>query len=166
MLSRVAASLKASRAEPLLAVTGHDYQAVESLLADADINYIHNPAYDDGISSSLKRGLGALPRDIDAVVVCLGDMPQVSAETIDRLIAAFDPLEGRAICVPSYRGKPGNPVLFAARFIAELQSLSGDVGARGLLSDYSALICDVPVDDPGVLRDADTPEALRALQQS
>ena len=114
----------------------------------------------------MKRGLGALPGDIDGVVVCLGDMPLVSAAVIDRLIAAFDPAEGRAICVPSYRGKRGNPMLFASRFIPELQTLTGDVGARGLLSDYAALVCEVPVEVSGVLLDADTPQSLAALRHS
>jgi molybdenum cofactor cytidylyltransferase len=164
MLVKVSRMLRASRADPILAVSGHDYERVEALLAAEGLRYVHNPAYASGISSSLKRGLGALPAGLDGVIVCLGDMPKVTSAVIDSLIAAFDPLEGRAICVPTWQGKPGNPVLFASRFIPELQTLSGDVGARGLMSDYPELLCEVPVDSSGVLIDADTPESLERLR--
>lgn len=166
MLERSLANLKASRANPLQAVSGHDYEAIETLLDAAGVKYVHNPAFAEGLSTSLKRGLAALPTNIDGVVVCLGDMPKVSTDSIDCLIAAFKPSEGRAICVPSYRGKRGNPMLFASRFIPELQNLRGDMGARGLLSLYPDFVCEVPVDDPGILADADTPEDLARLRQS
>ena len=164
MVVSVARALKNSHADPILAVSGHDYEAVEALLSEEGLKFVHNPAFASGISSSVKRGLGALPGEVDGVIVCLGDMPKVTSAVIDRLIAAFDPLEGRAICVPTWQGKAGNPMLFASRFIPEVQTLSGDVGARSLLSDYPELVCEVPVDGPGVLIDADTPESLARLR--
>ena len=82
---------------------------------------------------------------------------------IDRLIAAFDPVEGRAICVPVSHGKRGNPVLWPSRYFAEIRRLAGDRGARDLLGRYSDEISYVPVSDEGVNLDVDTPEALRSL---
>ncbi len=152
-----------SDAAEVLVVTGHQRQAVEGALAGLGVPTVHNPDYEQGLSTSLKAGLAALPAAIDGVVVLLGDMPRVAPGVIDKLIAAFDPLEGRAICQPSWRGKRGNPVLFARRFFAELQGLGGDVGAKPLLADYPELVCEVPVDDEAVLSDVDTPEAYRAL---
>ncbi len=83
---------------------------------------------------------------------------------IDRLIAAFDPLEDRAICLLNWWGRRGNPVLFARRFFAEIQAISGDMGARELIGDYPDLVCEVPMPDDAVLTDVDTPEALAALK--
>jgi len=83
---------------------------------------------------------------------------------IDRLIAAFDPLEDRAICLPTWWDRRGNPVLFARRFFAEIQAISGDMGARELIGDYPDLVCEVPMPDDAVLTDVDTPEALAALK--
>jgi molybdenum cofactor cytidylyltransferase len=104
------------------------------------------------------------------VVVALGDMPRVEAAAIDRLIAAFNPLEGRAICVPTWDGKRGNPVLFASRFLAEMQEIAGDVGARHLIGEYPELVVEVAMDETeaghGVLLDVDTPEALAALKET
>jgi molybdenum cofactor cytidylyltransferase len=97
-------------------------------------------------------------------------MPRVAAPAIDRLIAAFDPVEGRAICVPTWRGKRGNPVLFARRFVPEVQAITGDQGARHLIGEYPEAVCEVAMDDlgpgGGVLVDVDTPEALAAVRET
>jgi molybdenum cofactor cytidylyltransferase len=117
------------------------------------------------LSTSLKRGLMALPGDVDAALICLGDMPRVSAAQIDRLIAAFDPVEGRAICVPTVHGKRGNPVLFARRFFEEMEAVGGDVGARHLIGEAPELVCEVEMTGDGVLLDIDTPEALTEARE-
>ncbi len=82
------------------------------------------------------------------------------------MIAAFDPLEGRAICLPTWGGKRGNPALLARRFFAEVQAISGDVGARALIGEYPEAVAEVAMDDLasgfGVLEDIDTPEDLSA----
>ena len=96
-------------------------------------------------------------------MVCLGDMPRVSPKAIDRLIAAFNPLEGRAICVPTWQGKRGNPVLFARRFFPEMLEVSGDVGARALIGEHAEVVCEVAMDDDAVLVDVDTPEMLATV---
>jgi molybdenum cofactor cytidylyltransferase len=163
MVSHVLDSLTASQAKPVTVVTGHDYAAVEKVLPKKGFTLTHNPDYASGLSSSLRRGLAALPENIDGVLVCLGDMPRVSPTVIDRLIAAFNPTEGRAICVPTWQGKRGNPVLFARRFFAEMQDIAGDTGARALIGEHAEVVCEVAMDDDAVLLDIDTPEALAAL---
>ena len=122
------------------------------------------PTFAEGLSTSLKRGLAALPEDIDGALVCLGDMPLVTGRDLDRLIAAFNPLEGRAIIVPTRRGKRGNPVLWARRFFAEMAKIAGDVGARHLIGEHAELVAEVEMDDDAILVDIDTPEALAALR--
>ena len=99
------------------------------------------------------------------MLVCLGDMPRIEPAVLDRLIAAFNPLEGRAICVPVWEGKRGNPVLWAKSFFAEMGALAGDVGARHLIGQYAELVAEVPMPDDAVLLDIDTPEALASLRQ-
>jgi molybdenum cofactor cytidylyltransferase len=100
------------------------------------------------------------------VVVLLGDMPLVGREQINRLINAFNPTEGRAIVVPTARGKRGNPVLFATRFAPEIRSIGGDVGARHLLGEHADEIFEIEMDDAATLVDVDTPEALEALMKA
>ena len=85
---------------------------------------------------------------------------------LDKLIAAFNPLEGRAICVPTWQGKRGNPLLFARRFLPEVQAIAGDIGAKSLLGEYPELVAEVAVADDGVLFDIDTPDALGSLKSA
>jgi molybdenum cofactor cytidylyltransferase len=138
---------------------------VQTALRGCKVTFVHNPDFAHGMSTSLKRGLAALPADRDGALVCLGDMPLVMPAALDRLIAAFDPLEGRAICVPTWNGKRGNPVLWARRFFAEMAELAGDVGAKHLIGEHADLVAEVAMSDDAVLTDVDTPEALAALRQ-
>ena len=91
--------------------------------------------------------------------------PRVDPAVLDRLISAFNPAEGRAICLPVWEGKRGNPVLWAKRFFPEMGSLAGDVGARHLIGQYAELVAEVPMPDDSVLLDIDTPEALAIYRQ-
>lgn len=164
LVRHTVAAAQASQADPLLLVTGHAREAVESAVSETGVNRIHNPDYAQGLSTSLRRGLASLPDDVDGVVVLLGDMPKIDAKTIDKLIAAFDPLEGRAICIPTSHGKRGNPVLFARRFFAEAMEIAGDVGAKPLIADHADQVAEVPVDGNSVLLDVDTPAALARIE--
>ena len=143
---------------------GNQADQVDAALGKLPVERVRNPAFAEGLSTSLKCGLAALPDDIDGVIVCLGDMPLVAGRDLDRLIAAFNPLEGRAIVVPTRRGKRGNPVLWAKRFIPEMAELAGDVGAKHLIGEHAELVCEVEMDDDSVLVDIDTPDALAALR--
>jgi molybdenum cofactor cytidylyltransferase len=165
MVARVAQRLLASRARPIVAVIGARADEVDAALGRLPIERVRNPDFTQGLSTSLKRGLAALHGELDGAFVCLGDMPLVAGRHLDRLIAAFNPLEGRAIIVPTRRGKRGNPVLWASRFFAEMGQLAGDVGARHLIGEYSEFVAEVEMDDDAVLVDIDTPEALAALRQ-
>ena len=103
------------------------------------------------------------PADVDAALVCLGDMPKIRSSLLDRLIQAFNPVEGRAICVPTWDGKRGNPVLWGCQFFQEMAALTGDVGAKHLMTEHPELVVEVAAEDDAILADVDTPEALAAL---
>ncbi|HYD30422.1 MAG TPA: molybdopterin-binding/glycosyltransferase family 2 protein [Azospirillaceae bacterium] len=160
MVARAVDAALASQARPVVVVTGHDREAVAAVLGARPVTLVHNPDYGRGISASLRAGIAALPQEVDGVLVCLGDMPFVAPPTLNRLIAAYAPAEGRAVCVPTVAGRRGNPVLWDRRFFAAMAGLSGDSGARALLHSHADLVCEVPVDDQGVLLDFDTPEAF------
>jgi len=164
MVARAVDAALASQAAPVVVVVGNDAMRVRAALAGRGATIVENPAFADGLSASLRVGLAALPPDVDGAVVLLGDMPRVAAAHIDRLIAAFNPVEGRAICVPTHRAKRGNPVLWAARFFPEMTALTGDAGARALLGRHADEIAEVEMADDGVLLDVDTPAALAELR--
>jgi molybdenum cofactor cytidylyltransferase len=154
----------ASRAEPVIVVTGHERGRVEAALSDLSVRLVHNPEYAQGLSTSLKAGLGAVPDNVDSAIVCLGDMPQVTTPLIDRLIATFDPKSNALVVVPTIGGKRGNPVVWSRQFFPELMRLDGDVGARHLIGANADVVTEVSVEDTGVLIDVDTPEALVAVR--
>jgi len=163
-LVRIAAEQAlASRADPVIVVTGHQRERVEQALAGLSVRLVHNPDFAEGLSTSLKTGVAAVPAAADGAIVCLGDMPQVRAAMIDRLIAAFDPERSALIVVPTIEGKRGNPVLWSRRFFPELAALEGDAGARHVIATYGEAGVEVPA-DTAALVDIDTPDALRAVK--
>lgn len=145
-------------------VTGNKPAEVQHALDGLDVTYTHNPNFADGLSTSLAAGTGALEADIDGVVVLLGDMPLITADLIGQLVAAFNPAENRAICVPVHHGKRGNPILWAARFFADMANVQGDTGARHLIGENAEWIAEVDAGDAAIFRDIDTPEALEKLR--
>ena len=160
MIARVVDQVLASRARPVRVVVGHRADEVMAALAGRPVTAVPAADYAEGLSASLRAGLAAVTER--AALVVLGDMPLVSAAVIDRLVAAYDPDEGRLIAVPVHEGQWGNPVLWDRRFFPAMMALTGDAGARPLLRQHADVVAEVPADD-GVLRDFDTPESLAAF---
>ncbi|MFQ3623118.1 MAG: molybdopterin-binding/glycosyltransferase family 2 protein [Acetobacteraceae bacterium] len=160
MIAQVVDNVLASRARPVLVVTGHEAEAVRDSLRGRDVVFVHNPDYASGLSTSLRAGLDALPVDTEAALVCLGDMPLVRPAVLDRLLAAFDPDEGREIVMPTHRGKQGNPMLWGRRLFPAMRAVAGDVGARHLAGEHADVVHEVEIGDESVLRDFDTQAAL------
>lgn len=154
----------ASRARPVIVVTGHERERVEAALAGLPVRLVHNPDFAQGLGSSLRAGIAAVPAEADGAIVCLGDMPQVDAALIDRLIAAFAPEAGALAVVPTIDGRRGNPVLWSRRFFPDLIAIEGDIGARHLISRYGEAVVEVAVTGKGALVDVDTPDALRGVK--
>ncbi|MGH6719899.1 MAG: NTP transferase domain-containing protein, partial [Alphaproteobacteria bacterium] len=160
MVAHVVDAALASAARPVVVVTGHQEDAVRRALAGRAVTFVANPDHAGGLSTSLIHGIDALPADVTAAVVCLGDMPWIGAALIDRLIAAYDPTKRRAIVVPSHHGKRGNPVLWDRRFFPAMKRLAGDVGARHLIGEHEDQVAEIDSTGDAVLADIDTPQAL------
>ncbi len=164
-LVRIAAEeALASRAKPVIVVAGHQREQIEHALAGLPVRLVHNPDFTQGLGTSLRAGIAAVPAEADGAIICLGDMPRVDAGLIDRLIAAFDPDRGALVVVPTFEGKRGNPVLWSRRFFPDLMTIEGDVGARHLIDHYDEAVIEVPVEGRAALVDVDTPEALLGVR--
>ena len=145
-------------------VTGHQAGKVKAALGSRDkLRIVEARDHATGMAASLKAGLKALSPDIDAALVILGDMPQVSADLLRRLIGAYQPLEGRAIVLPVADGKRGNPVLFDRRFFPDMLQLEGDVGARHIIGGNAELVAEISAPAQEIFIDVDTPEAYQQL---
>jgi molybdenum cofactor cytidylyltransferase len=154
----------ASRASPVIVVAGHQRGEIEKALAGLPVRLVDNPDFAQGLGTSLKAGIAAVPAEADGAIVCLGDMPRVDAGLLDRLIAAFDPDRGALVVVPTFEGKRGNPVLWSRRFFPDLLAIEGDVGARHLIGRFGEAVVEVPVEGKAAFADVDTPEALIGIR--
>jgi molybdenum cofactor cytidylyltransferase len=158
MVRRTAEAILKSTVRPVLVVTGHEAADVEATLKDLPLTFRHAPDFADGLSASLRAGIDAVPAGCSGALICLGDMPFVRPDTLDRL-AAFR--SGQAAVFPTWQGKRGNPVRLAHSLFADIMKLTGDQGARALLGAIPDEVAELPVGDPGILRDVDRPDALR-----
>ncbi|MEH3147494.1 MAG: nucleotidyltransferase family protein [Methylobacterium frigidaeris] len=149
---------------PVVAVLGHEAARVSAVLDDLALCPVVNPRFGEGLSTSVRAGLSALPGEVAAAIVLLGDMPRVAPDLLRDLAAAFEAAERKpAAVVPVRDGRRGNPVLLNRhRLSAEIEALSGDRGFGPLLAGRADVL-EWPVRAEGVLIDVDTPEALARL---
>ncbi len=166
MVRRAAEAVLAAQLGPVLVVTGHQRDQVEEALKGLPVSFLNNKDFATGMSTSLRVGLDAVPAECDGALVALGDMPLITAAEIGQLVNAFNPVEGRAIVVPTRRGKRGNPVLWGRRFFDEMTAAGGDRGARHLFEAYPEAVVEVEMAGDGILTDIDTPQALAKLAAS
>lgn len=157
LVQRTVRTVLAAPVSDVIVVTGHEPEKVQDVLRDLKVRVVHNPRFAEGLSTSLKTGLAALPADVSGAIVCLGDMPGVATAHLARLIDGFSPDDSREIGVPTHSGKRGNPVLWGRRFFQDMLDVSGDVGARHLIGANESLVYEVEFEDTGVLMDLDTP---------
>ncbi len=163
MVRHVADAVLGAGITTVVVVTGHESSEVEKALAPLPVSFVHNPNYTDGLSSSLKTGIVTLRENAphtDAVLVCLGDMPRLTAAHLRQIVDAFDPSQGHRIVVPTHQGKRGNPVIWSRHFFDDIHALKGDVGARALIGQNEDSVVDVPLNTEAIFLDIDTPDAL------
>jgi molybdenum cofactor cytidylyltransferase len=151
----------ASRARPALVVLGCRAADCRAALGQRPLTLVLNPNWAEGQSTSVRAGLSALPDNVSAVIFHLADLPGVTPEVLEALIerhaATLSP-----VVWPEYQGQRGNPVLLDRVAFSALQELTGDVGARPVIMAFAraGAVERVALDEPGVLRDIDSPQDL------
>lgn len=165
MVRHAADALLNAGVSPVVVVLGHEADQVRDALSGMPVVFAENPAFAEGLSTSLKAGLSAVPPDIHGAVIALGDMPGLAPDHIHRLIDAFEPDRG-SVCVPIFNGKRGNPVLWDRRYFDEMTSVAGDVGARHLIGKHEDAVIEIDMADDAVLIDLDTPDALESYRNA
>lgn len=160
MVARVVDTLQQGGVERVIVVTGHEPDEIRDALSGCDVEFAHNPDFEEGMGTSVRAGVSALGEDVDGALIALADMPWVALDVIDRLVAAFSPDAEVSIYIPMYGKKRGNPVLWGAQRFPELCELAGDVGGKVLFRRHPEAIRYVDVESAGVNIDVDTPDAL------
>lgn len=157
MLGRVIDNVTASRIDHTLVVLGAEKDRIGELLNKRPVSVCYNANYIEGMLSSVKCGIKHLPESCRAFLVFQGDQPLILPSTTDKLIDAY--LEsGKGIMMPVYNNRKGHPLLIDSRFIANVEQLDNNHGLRALAEKMPGEVLAIEVDDPGILRDFDTPE--------
>jgi molybdenum cofactor cytidylyltransferase len=142
----------------VLAVVRPGSEALARMLNDAGCDVVFSNDAERGMGASLAAGIEA-SADSEGWIVALADMPRIAVATVEAVARTLD--GGASIVVPFYQGQRGHPVGFGPEHRDALMGLDGDTGARALLASHQ--IARLDVDDPGILRDVDTPADLRGL---
>ncbi|MCO5170840.1 MAG: NTP transferase domain-containing protein [Planctomycetes bacterium] len=142
---------------PAVVVSGAAPEAVRD--AERRGRVVHNPRWAEGRTTSLQAGLRALPAEAAAFLLWPVDVCLPGAAVVRALLAARDAAPGRLAWVPSRDHRRGHPALFARGVAARFLVLGPDDPARDVVRALAAegALEHVPVDDPFVLRDMDTP---------
>ena len=141
-------------------VLGHRAEEIARVFRDDPARIVVNASYDSGMLSSVRAGINALPRRVDAFLLWPVDHPLVNRETVSRLIEAR--AGGARIAVPLHAGRRGHPVLLAADLIPEILRAPDSEGAASVVRSHAEERVEVEVDDPAAVTDVDTPEAYVA----
>ena len=145
----------------IVVVTGQDDAAIREALSGLSLRFAVNPSPQAGQGSSIAVGVAALPPWTQAALIALGDQPRVPDAVVPALLAALE-RAGKAIVAPVYQGAQGTPVLFTAQIFAELKALTGDAGARAVVTRHPERVERVSFDLP-MPPDVDTPEDFARL---
>jgi molybdenum cofactor cytidylyltransferase len=136
-------------------VLGSNYESHQEVIKGYPVEIVHNKNYREGMFSSVRCGLEAVPDGADAVMVLLGDQPMVHAEEMDQLIASYRDSD-KEIIIATHGKKRGHPVLFGRKFIDEITRYPGEASLRDLLQGHPSEIQDIESGNEAILRDIDT----------
>lgn len=165
LVARAATAAREAGADPVMVVLGAHAAEIQPALAGvAGVSVVVNPAWESGLASSLVAGLRAAMRDDtwDGVLATLADQPLIDADTLRRLITAFQ--NGARIVASGYEGAPGVPALFGREYVPDLLTLTGDAGAGPWLRKRLSELMIIPLD--AALLDLDTPaDAVRLARR-
>ncbi len=157
VIEHIADATLSSRVDHTIVVTGFQPERIREALDGFAVTIAQNDNYAEGMLTSIRTGLAALPEDLEAFMVVLGDQPSLSSKIIDFLIDGFR-ASPKGIVVPYINDDSGHPIIIDATYREEVMTKFDDTGLRGLIYGRPEEVHRLPVTDPGVLRDMDTPE--------
>lgn len=159
ILGSLIQALREGGVSEIVLVVAPGDEALQVWGVEAGVRVAVNPEPERGMLSTIREGI-AEAGDKEPLVVCPADLPALRASTVRAVLAEDSPL-----VVPSYRGRRGHPLVISPELIPEIGTLHLEVGLRELLDRHPERLRTVEVDDPGCVRDVDTPEEYRELAE-
>ena len=159
LLVRVIQAAVNSDLDQIVLVLGHQaadiQKALCSHLVHPKLKVVVNRDHKTGMASSLQAGLRQIPNGFQTVMILLADHPFTDSSIINHLLSRFNN-SSKTLCVPTYRGRRGHPVCLSQQFYDDMMSLSGDIGAREIIRNYSGQLLEVELDSDQAFLDIDT----------
>lgn len=160
-LERILEAHRAARL-PVVVVLGPDAEAIRAQIDLSSVSCLVNPEPERGPLSSLQLALEGVAQS-SALILHPADHPLVRPQTLEAL-ARFHRRVTHCIGIPTFQGMKGHPVLFPARFYPDLRSADPAQGARDVVHRNASFVFFLPVEDPGIAWDVDTPEQFQELK--
>ena len=139
----------------IVVVSGADHEAIYSALQDRPVRLVYNENFRDGMFSSVKCGVDALPEEPAAFMLFLGDQPFIPVEVI-HLVAEAWYHSKRGIIIPVYNGFRGHPILIDGRYKKRILNLDPEIGLRSLAEQFPEDVFETITDFPEIIRDIDS----------
>ena len=147
-------------------VLGAHVEEIRKVLGVNAANVVVNEEWQMGQLSSIQSAIRSLPAEsTEGLILCPVDHPIISTALVAKLIETFD-ASGKAIALPTFRGRRGHPVIFRSALYDELLAASSDVGARQVVWAHADDIAEVPTEEEGVVLNLNDPDALRKVQEN
>ena len=157
-------SLLASRIDEVVVVTGYRHREIRNAIGSRPVRVVHNPDYEFGMSSSVKRGVEALPPITKACLIALVDQPQIRSETVNQVIDAY--LEHLPlIAIPNHAGRNGHPIIVDLSLRKEILAMDTNQGLRQVVHAHQDRLLIVNVDSDTILIDFDLPDDYQRLSE-
>lgn len=156
----VVAALQTAGLDPIIVVAGAHAPAIAEALSATPARVLRNPQPALGMLSSIRIGVGALPKESDRFLLALADQPRISPDYIRHLLHEHR-ASGKGIAIPTYQGKRGHPVIIHCRYRRDLLALDDTHTLRDLIHSHPEDITEIESASDAVLRDIDTREQYR-----
>jgi molybdenum cofactor cytidylyltransferase len=164
VLAKTIETVRSAAVDELVLVLGAHAEAIRQQLPPEGLKVVMNPAYQQGMATSLCAGLAAVDEQSDAALIVLGDQPFIRPQTLNQIIAEYRRTRAQII-IPTCQGNRGNPVLLDRALFPEVMALEGDIGCRAIFPNHLEEIVKVEVEDAGILQDLDRPEDYDRLKE-
>ena len=152
----------------IIVILGHEAEQVRTVLASRKIKMVVNKNHLKGMTTSIQCGVAAAAADSLGYLICLADLPLISATTYQRICEAFRQIvseNASSILIPTYQSQKGHPVVFASQFKAAILHHPFMEGCKKIIQDHPQSLQFFPTDDSAILLDMDTPDDYQNLRK-
>ncbi len=166
LLVKLVTSVCASDVGQVLVVIGHEAEKIRRELNELPLNFVYNPNFSEGMTTSIKHGVKVISHECDGLLICLGDMPFINTSEINKLIHAYvkNRIKGKGlIVVPVFKRQRGNPVLFSIEFRNDILDHKKESGCKEVIMKNSDSVMEIEMDDENMLLDVDTMEDYQSV---